>query len=185
LGILNGGGWGCIYSPQPLPSHCFISANRGRSALLVRTVHPCTSMAKIPTISSNVYINGYNALNVSSDVRERQSWTVRSCTPDDPRGRHNSFYRTRHLRVFGSVPTGRSAPGPRRCLLFHQTVRSVDLRLCSVPVRGTLWCRGRSVARARTVRAWSVFSKKFLLSRIIYGIPNSRFRIVVDELMHM
>jgi hypothetical protein len=42
---------------------------------------------------------------------------------------------------FGSVPigrsapeAGRSAPGPRRCLLFHQTVRSVDLRLCSVPV---------------------------------------------------
>jgi hypothetical protein len=30
-----------------------------------------------------------------------------------------------------------------------------------------------------------VFSKKFLLSEIIYGIPNSRFRIVVDELMHL
>jgi hypothetical protein len=25
------------------------------------------------------------------------------------------------------------------------------------------------------------FSKKLLLSRIIYGIPDSRFRIVVDE----
>jgi hypothetical protein len=67
---------------------------------------------------------------------------------------------------FGSVPTGRSAPeagrsapGPGRCLLFHRTVRSVDLCLCSVPVRGTLWCRGRSAARARTIRAWSVFPK--------------------------
>jgi hypothetical protein len=29
------------------------------------------------------------------------------------------------------------------------------------------------------------FSKKLLLSRIIYGIPDSRFRIVVDELMHL
>ena len=29
------------------------------------------------------------------------------------------------------------------------------------------------------------FSKKLLLSGIIYGIPDSRFRIVVDELMHM
>jgi hypothetical protein len=29
------------------------------------------------------------------------------------------------------------------------------------------------------------FSKKFLLSGIIYGIPDSRFRIVVDELMHL
>jgi hypothetical protein len=29
------------------------------------------------------------------------------------------------------------------------------------------------------------FSKKLLLSGIIYGIPNSRLRIVVDELMHL
>jgi hypothetical protein len=69
LGQVNGGGWGCIYSPQPLPSRCSISANRGRSAPLVRTVRPCTSTAKIPTASNNSYINDYNALNVSSDVR--------------------------------------------------------------------------------------------------------------------
>jgi hypothetical protein len=69
---------------------------------------------------------------------------------------------------FGSVPTGRSAPeagrsalGLGRCLLFRRTVHSVDLRLCSVPVRATLWCRGWSAARARTVRAWSVFPKSF------------------------
>jgi hypothetical protein len=61
---------------------------------------------------------------------------------------------------FGSSPTGRSAPkagrsalGLGRCLLFHQTVRSVVSRLCSVPVRGSPWCRRRSTARARTVRA--------------------------------
>jgi hypothetical protein len=30
-----------------------------------------------------------------------------------------------------------------------------------------------------------VFPKKLLLSRIIYGIPDSRLRIVVDELMHL
>jgi hypothetical protein len=29
------------------------------------------------------------------------------------------------------------------------------------------------------------FSKKLLLSRIIYGIPDSRLRIVVDELIHL
>jgi hypothetical protein len=33
--------------------------------------------------------------------------------------------------------------------------------------------------------ALSLFSKKLLLSRIIYGLPDSRFRIVVDELMHL
>jgi hypothetical protein len=41
----------------------------GRSAPLVRTVRPCTSTATIATVSSNGYINGYYALNVSSDVR--------------------------------------------------------------------------------------------------------------------
>jgi hypothetical protein len=42
---------------------------------------------------------------------------------------------------FGSAPTGRSAPeagrsalGLGRCLLFHRTDRSIDSRLCSVPV---------------------------------------------------
>jgi hypothetical protein len=61
---------------------------------------------------------------------------------------------------FGSAPIGQSVPeagrsalGLGRCLLFHQTVRSVDSRLCSVPVRGSIWCRRRSAARARTVRA--------------------------------
>jgi hypothetical protein len=68
-GFLNGGGWGCIYSPQPLPSRCSLSADRGRSAPLVRTVRPCTSTAEIATVSSNGYISGYYALNVSSDVR--------------------------------------------------------------------------------------------------------------------
>jgi hypothetical protein len=68
---VNRGGWGCIYSPQPLPSCCSLSADRGRSVPLVRTVRTCTSMAEIVTVSSNSYINGYFALNVSSDVRYR------------------------------------------------------------------------------------------------------------------
>jgi hypothetical protein len=100
---------------------------------------------------------------------------------------------------FWFSPTGRSAPevgrsalGLGRCSLLHRTVRSVDSRLCSVPVRGSPWCCGRSAARARTVRRkgsdgprfWC-FSKKLLLSGIIYGIPDSRPRMVVDELMHL
>jgi hypothetical protein len=46
--------------------------------------------------------------------------------------------------VFGSSPTGRSASeaersalGLRRCLLFHRTVRSVDLCFCIGFVRGS------------------------------------------------
>jgi hypothetical protein len=86
LGEVNGGGSGCIYSPQPLPSRCSLSTDRGRSAPLVRTVRPCTSTAKIAMVSSNCYINGYYALNVSSDVRYH-SRERSGCTPDGPRGR--------------------------------------------------------------------------------------------------
>jgi hypothetical protein len=52
---------------------------------------------------------------------------------------------------FWFSPTERSALGLGRCLLLRRTVRSVDLCFCSVPVRGSPWCRGRSAARARTV----------------------------------
>jgi hypothetical protein len=71
LGEVNGDGWGCIYSPQPLPSRCSLSADSGRSAPLVQTVCPCTSTVEIATVSSNSYINGYYALNASSYVRYR------------------------------------------------------------------------------------------------------------------
>jgi hypothetical protein len=93
---------------------------------------------------------------------------------------------------FWFSPTGRSALGLGWCSLLHRTVRSVDLCSCRVPVRGSLWCRGRSATRARTVCRKGpdglrlvCFSKKLLLSEIIYGNLDSRFRIVVDELMHL
>jgi hypothetical protein len=57
------------------------------------------------------------------------------------------------FEFFGSMLTGRSTLGLGRCLLFHWTVRSVDVCSCSVPVQGSPWCRGRSAARAQTVRA--------------------------------
>jgi hypothetical protein len=100
LGVVNRGGWGCIYSPQPLSSRCSLSANRERSAPLVRTVRPCTSMAEIATVSSNCYINGYFALNESSDVRyHSHGWSGRA--PQTVReDAYNSFYRTCHFRVF-------------------------------------------------------------------------------------
>jgi hypothetical protein len=100
LGKVNGCGWGCIYSPQPLPSRCSLSVDRGRSVPLVRTVRPCTSTAENATVSSNCYINGYIAFNVLSDVR----YGSRGRSGRAPRMVHedayNSFYRTRHLRVF-------------------------------------------------------------------------------------
>jgi hypothetical protein len=52
---VNGGGWGCIYSDQPLSSHFPLYANHGRIALQARTVHPCASTAEITIVSSNGY----------------------------------------------------------------------------------------------------------------------------------
>jgi hypothetical protein len=69
---------------------------------------------------------------------------------------------------FGSSPTGRSAPEAGRSarvlgwsLLSLRTVHSEDMGFCIGFVRGSSWCRGRSAARARTVRAKSVFPKSF------------------------
>jgi hypothetical protein len=62
--------------------------------------------------------------------------------------------------VFGSSPTGRSAPEAGRSarvlgrsLLSLQTVRSVDMGFCVGSVRGSSWCHGRSAVRTRMVRA--------------------------------
>jgi hypothetical protein len=60
---------------------------------------------------------------------------------------------------FWFSPTEWSALSLGRCSLLHQTVRSVDLRLCSVPVRGSLWCHGRSAQGPRR-SALRCFSKK-------------------------
>jgi hypothetical protein len=114
----------------------------------------------------------------------RAPWTVREDTKIH-------FTEPVTFGFFGSAPTGWSAPeagrstlGLRRCLLFHRMVRSVDLFLH--------WFYSRLTLVSRTVHRKGpdgprlvYFSKKLLLSRIIYGIPDSRFGIVVDELMHL
>jgi hypothetical protein len=151
LGEVNGGGWGCIYSHQPLPSRCSNSADHEQSAPLVRTVRPCTSTAEIATISSNGYINGYNALNASSDKGSR-GWSGRAprTVREDAK---NHFTEPVTFGFFGSSPTGRSAPEPGRsarglgrCLLSLRTVRSVDLDFLH-------WFCPRVTLVSRTVRA--------------------------------
>jgi hypothetical protein len=78
---------------------------------------------------------------------------------------------------FGSSPTGRSAPEAGRSLLFLRTVRSVSLLFLRkvILVLRTVRRKGPDGPRL------ACFSKKLLLSGIIYGIPDSRFSIVVDE----
>jgi hypothetical protein len=135
LGVLNGGGWGCIYIHQPLPSCCPLSANHRRSVPLVQMVRPCTSTTEIAMVSSNGYINSYSALNASSDVRH----SSRGLSDRAPRMVHedakNAFYRTHHLSGFSGFSTsGRTAPeagqselGLGWCSLFLRTVRSVNM----------------------------------------------------------
>jgi hypothetical protein len=100
LVLSNGGGWGCIYSYQQLPSCCPCSANRERFVPLVRTARPCTSRAEIATVSSNGYINGYSALNVSSYVRHNSCGRSGRAPRTVHEDAKNAFYRTHHLRVF-------------------------------------------------------------------------------------
>jgi hypothetical protein len=92
---------------------------------------------------------------------------------------------------FWFSPIGRSAPEARRsalglgrCSLLRRTVHSVDLCFAVFMSEGHLGAvdgppqrLGRSARRC--------FSKNLLLFRIIYGIPDSRLRMVVDELMHL
>jgi hypothetical protein len=139
---VNGGGWGCIYSLQPLSSRCSNPVDRGRSAPLVRTVRPCTSttsgFSSFSTTERSVPEAGRSVTLV---------WTVRPYISTT--SGFSSFSTPERF-----VPeAGQSTLGLGRCSLLHRTVRCVDLCFCSVPVRGSPWCRGRSDARARTVRA--------------------------------
>jgi hypothetical protein len=122
LDEVNGGGWGGIYRPQPLPSRCSFSADHGRSVPPIRTVRPCTSTTEIAMVSSNSYINGYYALNASSyvryDSRGRSGRAPRTVCEDA----YNSFYRTRHLRVF--------------LVLHDRTVRAWSQRVLAFPSDG-------------------------------------------------
>jgi hypothetical protein len=168
LGVLNGGGWGCIYSHQPLPSRCSI----------------------LPTADSPPAWPGWSApvdqwLKMQRSAVTAISTTIlhlmrRQMSDKASRGRSDRAPRTVRedaiihfsepitFGFFGSSPTGRSAPeagrsarGLGRSLLFLRTVRSADLDFCIGFVRGSSWCCIRSAARARTVCAWPVFPKSF------------------------
>jgi hypothetical protein len=69
LDEVNGGGWGCIYSHQPLLSRCSLFANRGRPhSWLGRSAsaHQWLKSQRSAVIAISTPIS---ALNVSSYVR--------------------------------------------------------------------------------------------------------------------
>jgi hypothetical protein len=165
---VNGGGWGRIYSHQPLPSRCSIlptadgpPAWSGRSAPVDQRLR--TQRSAVTAISTAIlHLMRRQMSDKASRGRSgRAPRTVREAAIIH-------FSEPVTFGFFGFSPTGRSAPEPGRSahglgrsLLFLRTVRSAYLDFCIGSVRVSSWCCGRSAARARTVRAWPVFPKSF------------------------
>jgi hypothetical protein len=83
--------------------------------------------------------------------------------------------------VFGSLPTGRSAPEAGRS---ERGLRRSALILRTIHRQTRIFALVLSECHPGVADGppQACFSKKLLLSRIIYGIPDSRFSIVVDNL---
>jgi hypothetical protein len=77
LSVVNGGGWGCIYSPQPLPSRCSFSADRGRSAPAHQRQQ--SQQSTVTAISTDIlHLMRRQMLDKGSRGRSgRAPWTVR------------------------------------------------------------------------------------------------------------
>jgi hypothetical protein len=157
---VNGGGWGCIYSLQPLPSHCSFSANRGWSAPAhQRLKSQRSAVTAISTAIEHLMCHQMSdkAVADSPAVHPRRSARTLKINFSEPITFGFSGFST----TGRSTPkAGWSALGHRRCSLLHQTVRSVNLCFCSVPVRGSPCYRGRSTAKGPDGPHIGVFSKK-------------------------
>ena len=165
---VNGGGWGCIYSHQPLPS---------RWAILLSADGPRARSGRSAPVDQRLKMQRSAVTAISTAILHLMR---RQMSDRASRGRSARLVRTvREAAIihfsepvtfgfFGFSLTGRSAPeagrsaqGLGRSLLFLRTVRSGNLCFCIGSVRRVSWCRGRSAAGARTVRAWLVFPKSF------------------------
>jgi hypothetical protein len=165
---VNGGGWGCIYSHQPLPSRCSIlptadgpPAWSGRSAPVDQRLK--TQRLAVTAISTAILHLMRRQMSDKAS-RGRSGRAPRTVSED-------AIIHFSEPVTFGfSVPHLPDGPrlrpdGPCEVsdgpCFFLRTVRSVDLDFCIGSVRGSSWCCGRSAARSRTVRAWPVFPKSF------------------------
>jgi len=161
LDVLNGGGWGCIYSHQPLPS---------RYSILLSADGPPARSGRSAPVDQRLKMQRSAVTAISTAILHLMR---RQMSDRASRGRSARLVRTvREAAIihfsepvtfgfFGFSPTGRSAPEAGRSLLFLRTVHSGDLYFCIGSVRRVSWCRGRSAVGARTVRAWPVFPKSF------------------------
>jgi hypothetical protein len=151
LDEVNGGGWGCIYSHQPLPSRCSIlptadgpPAWPGWSALVDQRL----KMQRSAVTAISTAILHLMRRQMSDKVSRGRSGLPPRTVREDA---IIHFSEPVTFGFFGSSPTGRSAPeagrsaqGHGRSFPFLRTVRSVDLYFCIGSVRGSSWCCGRS-----------------------------------------
>jgi hypothetical protein len=100
LDEVNGGGWGCIYSHQPLPSRCSILPTAdgppswpGRSAPEDQRLK--TQRSAVTAISTA--ISHLMRCQMSDEASRGRSGRAPRTVRKAP---YNSFLRTRHLRVF-------------------------------------------------------------------------------------
>jgi hypothetical protein len=162
--VVNGGGWGCIYSHQPLSSRCsFLPTADGPPSWSGRSA-PADQRLKMQQSVVTAILHLMRRQMSDKGSRGRSGRAPRTVREDAI----IHFTEPVTFGFFGSSPAGRSAPeagrsarGLGRCLLFHRTVRSRDMCFCIGSVRGSFRCRGRSAAKARTIRAWPVFPKSF------------------------
>ena len=100
LGQVNGGGWGCIYSHQPLPSRC--------SILLTADGPPAWSGRSAP-VDQRLKMQRSAVTAISTAIlhlmrRQMSDWASRGRSGRAPRtvreAPYNSSFRTRYLRVF-------------------------------------------------------------------------------------
>jgi hypothetical protein len=152
LGEVNGGGWSCIYSHQPLPSRCTFLPTAdgprpwsGWSAPADQRLK--TQRSAVTAISTTIL----HLMRRQMSDKASRGWSGRA-----PRTVREDaiihFAEPVTFGFFGSSPTGQSAHDLGRCLFFHRTVRSTDMCFCIGSVRESFRCRRRSAAKAQTVR---------------------------------
>jgi hypothetical protein len=85
LGCIKWMWLGCIYSHQPIPSHCHLFAACERYALLVQTIYPCKINEWITTVGYNGYINDYNRIKCVIRCQIKPDTDGPTVPLDDPR----------------------------------------------------------------------------------------------------
>jgi hypothetical protein len=168
LDKVNGGGWGGIYSHQPLPS---------RWAILLSADGPPSWCGRSAPVDQRLKMQRSAVTAISTAIlhlmrRQMSDRASRGRSGRAPRTVREApiihFSEPVTFGFFGFLPTGRSAPEAGRSargpdgLRFSSGQSVVETCVfCIGSVRGSFLCRGRSAAGARTVRAWLVFPKSF------------------------